>query len=183
MIKANIETEIAPIVGTEQQAKDLIAYIGESDVKRREHLGDQYFRKIYRTAGAGRYPKQAGLHQRGKPGKAPGYHAENRQRQQRRAGVHYYMTRTRAAKKAACSFGQLPFCADRLHGKNTYSRPCSFFQRARNSSCSWSESCWEYGSFPAARQQKSIKTCNAKNKMISNIIQSLLFAPESSICK
>lgn len=31
MIKANIETEIAPIVGTEQQAKDLIAYIGESE--------------------------------------------------------------------------------------------------------------------------------------------------------
>ena len=31
MIKANIETEIAPIVGTEQQAKDLIQYIGESD--------------------------------------------------------------------------------------------------------------------------------------------------------
>lgn len=30
MIRANIETEIAPIVGTEQQAKDLIAYISES---------------------------------------------------------------------------------------------------------------------------------------------------------
>ncbi len=30
MIKADIETEIAPIVGTEQQARDLIAYIGES---------------------------------------------------------------------------------------------------------------------------------------------------------
>ena len=30
MIKANIETEIAPIVGTEQQAKDLIEYIDES---------------------------------------------------------------------------------------------------------------------------------------------------------
>ena len=30
MIKANIETEIAPIVGTEQQANDLIQYIGES---------------------------------------------------------------------------------------------------------------------------------------------------------
>ncbi len=30
MIKANIETEIAPIVGTEQQAKDLIKYIDES---------------------------------------------------------------------------------------------------------------------------------------------------------
>ena len=27
MIKANIETEIAPIVGSEEQAKDLIAYI------------------------------------------------------------------------------------------------------------------------------------------------------------
>ena len=30
MIKANIETEIAPIVGSEQQAEDLIAYIKES---------------------------------------------------------------------------------------------------------------------------------------------------------
>ena len=30
LIKARIETEIAPIVGTEQQAKDLIQYIGES---------------------------------------------------------------------------------------------------------------------------------------------------------
>ena len=31
MIRANIVTEIAPIVGTEQQAKDLIQYIGESE--------------------------------------------------------------------------------------------------------------------------------------------------------
>ena len=31
MIRANIETEIAPIVGTEQQARDLIQYISESD--------------------------------------------------------------------------------------------------------------------------------------------------------
>ena len=37
MIKADIETEIAPIVGTEQQAKDLITYIGESE-KRGESL-------------------------------------------------------------------------------------------------------------------------------------------------
>ena len=29
MIQANIETEIAPIVGTEQQAQDLITYIAE----------------------------------------------------------------------------------------------------------------------------------------------------------
>lgn len=31
MIRANIETEISPIVGTEEQAKDLIQYIGESE--------------------------------------------------------------------------------------------------------------------------------------------------------
>ena len=30
MIKANIETEIAPIVGSEEQAKDLISYIKEN---------------------------------------------------------------------------------------------------------------------------------------------------------
>ena len=30
MIRAEIETEIAPIVGTEQQAEDLIKYIRES---------------------------------------------------------------------------------------------------------------------------------------------------------
>lgn len=31
MIRANIETEIAPIVGTKEQAEDLIAYIGENE--------------------------------------------------------------------------------------------------------------------------------------------------------
>lgn len=31
MIRANIETEIAPIVGTEEQAKDLIDYISDAD--------------------------------------------------------------------------------------------------------------------------------------------------------
>lgn len=31
MIRANIETEISPIVGTEEQAQDLIKYIGEAD--------------------------------------------------------------------------------------------------------------------------------------------------------
>mgnify|MGYP004471418891 FL=1 len=31
MIRANIETEIAPIVGTQQQAEDLITYIGQSE--------------------------------------------------------------------------------------------------------------------------------------------------------
>ena len=40
MIKANIETEIAPIVGTEQQAKDLITYIGESDARGEQLVQD-----------------------------------------------------------------------------------------------------------------------------------------------
>lgn len=39
MIKANIETEIAPIVGTEQQAEDLIAFIKESS-KQEEGIWD-----------------------------------------------------------------------------------------------------------------------------------------------
>ena len=33
MIRANIETEIAPIVGTEQQARDLIQYIGQAETE------------------------------------------------------------------------------------------------------------------------------------------------------
>lgn len=33
LIKANIQTEIAPIVGSEQQAKDLIAYIKENSAQ------------------------------------------------------------------------------------------------------------------------------------------------------
>ena len=56
MIKANIETEIAPIVGTEQQAKDLIQYIDRKQPERGKYLGDKYFREIRRTAGAGRHP-------------------------------------------------------------------------------------------------------------------------------
>ena len=32
MIRANIETEISPIVGTEEQAQDLIRYISEAGI-------------------------------------------------------------------------------------------------------------------------------------------------------
>ncbi len=46
MIKANIETEIAPIVGTEQQAKDLITYIGKAMQEERAS-GRRIFRKIH----------------------------------------------------------------------------------------------------------------------------------------
>ena len=33
MIRANIETEIAPIVGTEQQAQDLIRFIDQAEAE------------------------------------------------------------------------------------------------------------------------------------------------------
>ena len=33
MIRANIETEIAPIVGTQEQAEDLIAFINQTDAQ------------------------------------------------------------------------------------------------------------------------------------------------------
>ena len=38
MIKAHIETEIAPIVGSEQQAQDLIDYIKESSKESEEGI-------------------------------------------------------------------------------------------------------------------------------------------------
>ena len=38
MIKANIETEIAPIVGSEQQAKDLVTYIKENAAQSEEGI-------------------------------------------------------------------------------------------------------------------------------------------------
>ena len=44
LIKAHIETEIAPIVGSEEQARDLIAYMKENAKKEeKRHLGYQYF--------------------------------------------------------------------------------------------------------------------------------------------
>lgn len=59
MIRANIETEIAPIVGSEEQAKDLISYIKTSDEKGK-YLADQYFREIHWRAGGGWNSHKAG---------------------------------------------------------------------------------------------------------------------------
>ena len=81
MIKANIETEIAPIVGTEQQAKDLIQYIGESGERGESILGDKYFWKIHSAACSGRHPYKDHFHRRRKSGEASGYYAENCKRQ------------------------------------------------------------------------------------------------------
>ena len=47
MIKANIVTEIAPIVGTEQQAEDLIRVYTGKRGQGRKYLGDQYFRQVH----------------------------------------------------------------------------------------------------------------------------------------
>ena len=49
MIKVNIGTEISPIVGSKEQAEDLMAYIKES-TKRRQCLGDQYFWQNHRKS-------------------------------------------------------------------------------------------------------------------------------------
>ena len=40
MIKANIETEIAPIVGTKEQAEDLIKYISDNELNNPEGIWD-----------------------------------------------------------------------------------------------------------------------------------------------
>lgn len=57
MIKADIETEIAPIVGSEEQANDLIAYIREGE-ESKEGIHHKYFRKIGRGTDGRRHPQQ-----------------------------------------------------------------------------------------------------------------------------
>ena len=78
MIRAEIETEIAPIVGTEQQAEDLIKYIRESPERGESIWETEYFRKIHPAAGGRRNPEQAGHDQRRKSGEASGYYEEDR---------------------------------------------------------------------------------------------------------
>ena len=60
MIRANIETEIAPIVGTKEQAEDLIGYIGHNEETNSiSHMRDaqhenclrQWLRKVVRYEG------------------------------------------------------------------------------------------------------------------------------------
>ncbi len=45
LIRANIETEIAPIVGSEQQAKDLVDYIKEAEQSEEGIWGTNIFGK------------------------------------------------------------------------------------------------------------------------------------------
>ena len=69
MIRAGIETEIAPIVGTEQQAEDLIKYIRESPERGESIWGTQYIWEIH-PAARRRDSQQTGHDQRRKPGEA-----------------------------------------------------------------------------------------------------------------
>ena len=90
MIKANIETEIAPIVGTEQQAKDLIQYIGESGQRGESIWETNIFGKsIEQLVQDGIRSKLTSIEKRAS--QTAGHHAEDRQRQQRRHGVYYYI--------------------------------------------------------------------------------------------
>ena len=77
MIRAGIETEIAPIVGTEQQAEDLIKYIRESrsegKVSGRPIFSENPYSSWWKTESG------TSLHdQRRKSGEASGYYEEDR---------------------------------------------------------------------------------------------------------
>ena len=90
MIKANIETEIAPIVGSEQQAEDLIAYIKES-AKSPEESGIPTFSanpssSSLTTASAAKSPRSPRMARQNSR-----IHAENCQRQPGRNGVYYHL--------------------------------------------------------------------------------------------
>ncbi len=58
MIRANIETEIAPIVGSEEQANDLIAYIREGEKSEEGAWETNIFGKSIGEADGERHPRQ-----------------------------------------------------------------------------------------------------------------------------
>ena len=58
LIKAHIETEIAPIVGSEEQARDLIAYIKKKRPEGGRGMGDQHIREIRGADRGGRHGGQ-----------------------------------------------------------------------------------------------------------------------------
>ena len=58
MIRANIETEIAPIVGSEEQANDLIAYIREGEKSEEGAWETNIFGKSIGEIDGERHPRQ-----------------------------------------------------------------------------------------------------------------------------
>ena len=91
MIRANIETEIAPIVGNEKQAQDLVEYIKAESETPEGVWGTNIFGKSIEELVMDGMRNKITHDQRRKPGKTAGYHAENSQRQQRRTCLHYYI--------------------------------------------------------------------------------------------
>ncbi len=77
LIRANIETEIAPIVGTEDQAKDLLTFIKQEAETEHGIWETEHFRKICGRISDGWYPGKIAMIGDEKPGKASGYNAED----------------------------------------------------------------------------------------------------------
>ena len=84
MIRANIETEIAPIVGTEQQAQDLIRFIDQVIKNTCIWEINIFGKTVEQLVDDGITTKVASIIVERR------YHAD-RQRQQRWHGLYYYM--------------------------------------------------------------------------------------------
>ena len=89
-IRATVVTEIAPIVGTEQQAKDLIGYIDETGKQDGIWETNIFGKTVEQLVNDGIRTKISMIGGR-KPGKAAGYDAKDRQRFDGRHGVYHYL--------------------------------------------------------------------------------------------
>ena len=70
MIRANIETEIAPIVGTQEQADDLISFINQTDMEKGIWNTNIFGKTVEQLVNDGITAKVAGF--AGKPSKLIG---------------------------------------------------------------------------------------------------------------
>ncbi len=92
MIRANIETEIAPIVGNEQQAQDIIRYIREAKEKEGGAWETNIFGKtIEELVMDGMKHKITMINDECQ--ESSEHHAEDCKRQQRRDCLYYHLTR------------------------------------------------------------------------------------------
>ena len=99
MIRADIQTMLSPIVGSEKQSEEMIHYLlqeFEGDIK--QNLAVQYVRKILPRAGQRGPAGQAHADAGRCAGKTPGDPGAHHQRGHRRAHL-YHPVRTKPAKK------------------------------------------------------------------------------------
>lgn len=90
MIRANIETEIAPIVGSEKQAEDLVAYIKKESEGPQGVWGTNIFGKsIEDLVMDGMRNKITLINEESQVNCR--FYAEDRKRQQWWSGLHYYI--------------------------------------------------------------------------------------------